>query len=108
MNETSRGCSHCCSSRDLSFEGLHIATALENCAPLDVEEADAGVLMHHCCCGSPPREVLYTRRDLLQNSEVLPRCGMSAQIKNAVSNSFNSFVSNALGKRMRDLVDAST
>ena len=98
----------------LKFEGVHMATDLENCAPLrlDVGKADAGSSMHRCCCGSrgPPLEVLHMRRNLLQNSEVVSRCARSAQIKNAVSNSFNSFVSDALGKCMRDLrlVDAST
>ena len=49
--------------------------------------------MHCCCGGSPPRLRGSTHAAL-----------SSAQIKNAVSNSFDSFVSHALGKRLRGLV----
>jgi hypothetical protein len=88
---------------DLLFEGLHMATALENCAPIDVEEADAGVSMHRCCCGRPRR--CYTRGprvcDEIRGFCTDQRC--SKQFFIALSQIISAF-----GKRMQDLVVAST
>ena len=60
-------------ARDLLFEGLHMATALENYALLDVEEADAGVLDTRC-----PR-VCEASEDAVSNSlQLCLKCSWQA------------------------------